>query len=67
MLKIQKNCIYTARLCLKSTQLKLKSYFLKRSVFTLGLTMELFLSRSDETLYLERRLLLNGWSQSKEL
>ena len=28
--------------------------------------MELFLSRSDETLYLETRL-LNGWSQSKEL
>ena len=40
----------------------LKKLFLKRSVFTLGVIMGVFLSHSDETLYLERRL-LNGWSQ----
>ena len=40
----------------------LKKLLLKRSVFTLGVIIELFLSRSDETLYLEGRL-LNGWSQ----
>ena len=40
----------------------LKKLLLKRSVFTLGVKIDLFLSRSDETLYLERRL-LNGWLQ----
>ena len=40
----------------------LKKLLLKRSVFTLGVIMDLFLRRSDETLYLKRRL-LNGRSQ----
>ena len=40
----------------------LQKLFLKRSVFTLGVIMDLFLTRSDETLYLEREL-FNGWSQ----
>ena len=51
-----KSNIYTARFYLKT-------YLLKRSVFTLGVIMDLFsLSRSDKTLYLKRRL-LDGWSR----
>ena len=59
--KILTSNIYTARLHLKTCHLKKR--FLKRSVFTLDFIMDLFsLNRSDETLYLKKRL-FNGWSQ----
>ena len=57
--------MYTARLYLKTYFLK--KLLLKRSVFTLGVIMDLVsLSRSNKTLYLKRRL-FDGWSQLWEL